>query len=165
MPFTKWRQFMVGQGKGRAAHSGVWKRSTTAVGNVGAGVDDLMSFTLEADGLYKLNQGIRIIAAGISGADGNNKEIVLLFGGTSIFTTGVVTDNDKKWFIEAHVFRTGADTQLAYAWGIADATVKAVTRTALTKDDGAAIIVKCTGETTDTDMIIQQLGIIEALTV
>jgi hypothetical protein len=143
----------------------VWKRSTTTVGNIGTGVDDLMSFTLEANGLYKLNQGIRIVGAGRSGADGNNKEVVLLFGGTSIFSTGVITDNDKAWHIEAYVFRTGASTQVAFAWGIATATVKAVTRTALTKDDSADIIVKWTGETTDTDRVLQDLGLVEALTV
>lgn len=165
MPFVKWRKFLVGTGKARAGFVGLVKQSLTAIGNVGTGEDDLISITLEANVLHRNGQGLRIVAAGRSGANGNNKQIKLKFGGTTIFDSGVVTINDKKWFIEAYVYRTATDVQIAFAWGISDATVIAVQRTALTIDDAAAIIIKCTGEATADNDIIQDMLNVEALTV
>jgi hypothetical protein len=165
MPFAKWRKFMVGQGSGRAGFVGLFKQSTTAVGSVGAGEDNLQSLTLEADALYKNGQAVRITAFGSCAANGNNKTVKLHFGGTSICTTGAIAANDKKWILRALVIRTGSDAQDAIADGQFNDALVIPQFTALTKDDGAAIIVKCTGEATADNDIVQEGMTIEALTV
>lgn len=140
---------------------GLWKQVLTAVGNVGSGEDDLQTTTLEASGFYKNGYTIHVKARGRSGATGNNKTIKLKFGGTTIYTSGAVSDNNKKWSIDAEVYRTAADTQIAFARGLQDATMIAEQRTALTIDDGAAIIVKVTGEATaDNDIICDYLQVV-----
>lgn len=164
----KWRKFLVGPGassKGRAGFVGLQKQALTVVGNVGAGVDDLQSVTLEANTLYKNGQCLRIMAVGRCAANANAKTVILSFGGTTILTTGAVAANDKRWVIEALVWRTAVDTQVAMAWGTFNDVEIAVTRTALTKDDGATQIIKCTGEATATDDIQQDLLSVEVLTV
>lgn len=160
MPFAKWRKFMVGLGRGRAGYVGLWKQAITTVGNVGAGEDDLQTVTCEADGFYKNGQATRIRACGRTAANANGKTFKLYFGGTSILTTGSVAANNKPWWVEALVYRTALDTQVAFAWGTFNDVEIAPQRTALTKDDGASIIVKGTGEATATDDIQQDyLGV------
>ena len=165
MPYYKGhRKFQAGNSpKGRAGLVGLQKVSSVAVGNVGAGVDTLITLTIEKDTLYKNGQALRITAWGSFAANGNNKEVILDVGGTTVSDSGVLTDNDKKWMVEAIVIRTGVDTQDVISRFIHDTAIITLAITALTKDDGADIVVKCTGEATATDDIIQEGMLIEVL--
>lgn len=157
------RVIKAGTGNARAAKGGVILRSVTAVGNIGAGVDDLISLTMPANTLYMNGQGLRIIAYGKFGADGNNKELILAFGGTTIADSGVITPNAKNWYLEALVFRTGVAGQDCIGRMQQDTTMVTPKFTATTIDETAAIIIKLTGETTDTDMIIAEGMFVEVL--
>lgn len=160
MPFVKWRKFQVGASRGRAGFIGLWLQTVTPVGNVGVGADDLQSLTMELASLYKNGQAARIRANGRTAANGNNKTLRLLFGGTAILTTGAIAANNKPWWVEAIVYRTGVDVQVAFAWGVFNDALIVTQRTALTIDDGAAIIVKTEGTgTADNDIQSDRLAI------
>lgn len=157
------RIIQAGRGRGRVGKGGLLTYSLTPVGNIGAGIDDLISLTVPANTLYKNGQGLKIRAWGLMGADGNNKEVVLVFGGTTLITTGVLTTNNKAWYIEAFVFRTSANNQVAIGRGVVDTTQITGNRVSFTKTDTSDIIVKLTGETTTTDMTIATAMFIELL--
>lgn len=164
MPFAKWRQFQSGKGRGRAGFRGLQLLNTTSVGNVGAGEDDLISVTLEADSLHANGQTLEITAWGTCEANGNNKTAKLHFGGTEICTTGAVAANDKRWMLKALVHRTAVAVQKAIAWGTFNDAEVALQRTALTKDETATQIIKVTGEATADNDIICDALMVEVLT-
>jgi hypothetical protein len=137
--------------------------SGTPVGNIGAGVDDLISLTVPANTLYKNGQALRVYAWGLMGADGNNKEIILKFDGTTIIDSGVLTTNNKAWFLEALILRTAAAAQVAFGKMTVDTTPITGLRSSLTKDPTTDLIMKVTGETTTTDMTICTAMLVELL--
>jgi|SRR6185436_11850220 len=164
MPFDLGgRVIQAGKGRGRVGKGGLLTYSLTPVGNIGTGVDDLISLTIPANTFHKNGQGVRIYAWGLMGADGNNKQVILKFGGTTLIDSGVLTTNNKAWFLEAFVFRTGVATQVAFGKMTVDTTPITGLRSSLTIDETAAIIVKLTGETTTTDMTIATAMFIDLL--
>src|SRR6185503_7835339 len=67
-----------------ATVSGRITTNTTAVGNVGGGEDDLMTYSLAANSLATNGQAIHVTAFGTFGANANNKTIKFFFGATSV---------------------------------------------------------------------------------
>jgi hypothetical protein len=89
--------------------------STTAVGNVGGGTDDLMSYPVQANTLNRNGKALRITAWGDFGATANAKLITADFAGTSItFYNG--GSNTGSWKGEVVVVRTGASAQSMSGW-------------------------------------------------
>ena len=79
-------------------------------------------------------------------------------------SSGALATNDKDWFVQAMVTRTGTDTQECVAtYHNETPTTVGPVRTALTIDDGASIIIKCTGEATSNDDILQKGMLVEVL--
>lgn len=156
------RVLQAGVGKGRAGKGGVLAVSTVAVGNVGVGIDDLISLIVPANTLYKTGQGLRITAWGRYGATGNNKQLIMLFGGTTVADGGIVTQNGKAWRIETMIFRTGASAQDSLG-AVGHDTASTRTFVALTKTDTADIIVKMTGEATADNDVLAEGMMIEVL--
>lgn len=132
--------------------------STTQVGNIGGGADDLISYSLAANTLAKDGYNIEIKAWGTYAANANNKTVILYFGGTAIYTTGVIAANDGVWVIDATVTRTGAATQQSIATMISSNTsvVDSATYTVPTETLSATIVIKCTGTATADNDIIQK---------
>jgi hypothetical protein len=135
--------------------------TTTAVGNVGTGEDDLISRTLAANTLDINGKGVRITAWGSKGNTANAKTLKLYFGTTAILTHSLGTSALGNWKIEALVFRTSSNAQ-DY---IADLTGTDTDqeRGVMTETDTAAITVKCTGEATDNNDINHEGLLIEVL--
>lgn len=158
-----YRKIQFGTGRSRVFLGGIHTSSITPVGNITTGVDDLITATLEANALYKNGAGIRITAFGVTAANTNNKEVILVFGGTTILTTGVLAANNKPWWLTAIIQRQAVAVQQSIAWGMANNLIVVPAFTALTKDETSALIIKCTGEATSTDDIIQEGLIIEGL--
>ena len=96
----------------RAYIPGILKTAQTDAGNITTGVDTLHTYslpvTLKADG-----QSIEIETTIACAANGNNKQVILKFGSTTIADTGVLTQNGGYIVIRARVVRTGAATQRA----------------------------------------------------
>ena len=132
--------------------------STTSVGNVGSGADNLITFSIEKNTLQNVGDMLEIIAYGTQAANANNKTIKLVFGSTELFTTGAVASNDKDWELRCQITRTAAATQKIITTLIGDTVL--VTQTASyvsgTEDFTTALTIKCTGEATSNDDIIQQ---------
>ena len=87
----------------------------TAVGNVDTGTDDLQSISLPASFLGENGDSAEIEAFGTFAANANAKTISLLFGSTTLITSGSILQTGGDWNIRAKVIRTGATTQIASA--------------------------------------------------
>jgi hypothetical protein len=132
--------------------------NTTAVGNVGTGEDDLIAFTIPAGAIYAAKKGVRITAWGTTANNANTKTLKLYFGSLAILTTTLTISQAGTWRIDADVFSTGTDAQ-DYSARLAEGG--ATTQTDVeggshTQDDGAAIVIKCTGDATANDDIKQE---------
>jgi len=151
---TGQRTIQVGVGKGRAGKGGIQKVNVTSGASLLAAETILQSAIVEAGSLYKNGQGVRVFAAGKVAANGNDKLVKMYAGASEIFSTGTVAGNDVQWFIEAYIFRTAVDVQLAFARGVLEGGTYSVIRTALTLDDGAdiTITIKGTAATADSDI-------------
>jgi hypothetical protein len=80
----------------------------TTVGNVGAGEDDLCSFTIPANTLSVNGQSIRVRATGQI-ASGQTGVVKIYFGATSISSGSLA--GPERWAFDAIILRTGAATQ------------------------------------------------------
>ena len=142
--------------------------NTTAVGNVGAGEDNLMSYTLPAGKLDLDTKGVRITAWGSMANNVNAKTIKQYFGSVAILTNALTASVGDNWKIESSVHRTGSDAQdyVAQITTVTTALAASIvtSRGNLTQDDGATITIKCTGEAVSDNDIIQEGMIVEFIT-
>jgi len=132
--------------------------NTTAVGNVNTGEDDLITYSVPAGTLAADGDSLEISAWGTFAANANNKTIKIKFGATTILDTGAVAANSGNWVIRATVVRTGAATQQCFATLVTDnATLTDIAKyTTAAETLANAITLKCTGEATTTNDIIQK---------
>lgn len=140
----------VGTGSGTATLIGVVSVNTTAVGNVGAGTDDLMTYTLPANSQSANGKGVRVTAWGSTAAVAGAKTIGAVIGSTVIaahdVSAGAVI---VKWHLVVEILRTGANAQICTASFVYNQTgfggaarTESVTSAEV---DTAAIILKVTG--------------------
>ena len=155
--------FTMGLSTGTAKNIGLANVNTTPVGNVGAGEDNLITYSLPTDALSAAGKGVHITAWGITANNANAKTLKLYFGSV-ILTNSLTGSIAGFWRIEADVFSTGTDAQ-RYAsqlvtTGAAGVALNDIESGTLTENDGAAITIKCTGEAVDNNDIIQQAQIV-----
>lgn len=125
--------------------------NTTAVGNIGAGEDTLITYSLPATTLYQAGKGVRITAWGTTANNSNPKTIKMYFGSTVILTTALTISQVGVWRAVAEVYSTGSSAQTYISdlnQGGATTIVDAEQGTA-SETDTAAIVIKCTGTVTD----------------
>jgi len=139
---------------------------TTPVGNVGAGEDDLQTYSLPAKSLYKTGSAVRIRAWGTTANNVNAKTVKLYFGSTAILTYSLTISQAGKWKIEALVAKTGSNAQkyeseLLEMWGSTEA--HDMEFGTATETDTSAIIIKCTGEGTNDNDIVQEGMLVEVM--
>lgn len=132
--------------------------NTTAVGNVDAGEDDLITYALPANALSANGKGVRIQAWGTAANNANAKTLKLYFGSQIIETFTLTVSQVDTWSIEAVVYRTGSSTQDWKSRLIQAGTASAVDVEigTATQTDTAAITIKCTGEGVATNDIVQE---------
>ena len=136
---------------------GVLSTNTTSVGNVGAGEDDLITYSMDRDTSRNDGDIIEVIAYGTFAANANNKEVKMYFGSTEIFATGANAINDGSWVIKATITRTDSDAQQIITDGNSNSSLaRNATYTSGTEDFTTALTIKCTGEATANDDIVQQ---------
>lgn len=133
-------------------------QNTTAVGNVGSGEDNLITYTLDDNTLSVDGDYITITAFGTTGANNNNKTIKLYLGSTVLFSTGAVASNNKDWEIKSTIIRTGSATQKCTTSYNGDIIL--VTETAnylsATEDLTTQLTIKCTGEGSSNNDVTQE---------
>lgn len=136
---------------------------TTQVGNVGAGEDDLMTYTLPAGTLSQDGYGIRFLMAGSTAANANNKTIKLYWDGASAGALVNGTHNNLDWLVEGMIIRTGATAQIVHGRGQVNAGVAYLVTTTDAATLSGAVILKLTGEATANDDIVQNLMLVEMI--
>jgi len=157
----------MGTGSGSAVAIGTAHVNTTAVGNVGAGTDDLMSYSLPANSLSSNGKGLRVTCWGTAPVNAALKTLSFLFGGTSIFSGSLdPTANAVTWRIDVLIFRTGASTQdinfaVTESSGIFQAQRQACIQTTAAETDTSAITIKCTALGTSNNDVVQEGMLVE----
>jgi hypothetical protein len=136
--------------------------NTTEVGNVGAGEDDLITYTVPADTLTSAGQFLHISASGQFAASANNKRLRAKFGATTLFDSGALAITAASdWTLEGWIIRTGAATQEAYVeFQCSDATVPADAQYSTPAETlSGTSVLKLTGEATaDNDIVHKTLA-------
>jgi hypothetical protein len=133
--------------------------NTTAVGNVGTGEDDLITYSLTAATLANAGDAVEVTAFGTFAGNSNAKQVKLKFGATTLLATGSsALLNGGAWQITARILRTGAATQIATAGfnGNVSVVTTTATYTEPTETLSGAITIKCTGEATANNDVIQK---------
>jgi len=130
--------------------------STTSVGNVGTGEDDLISTTIPASLLAKTNDVLEVEALFTFAANANAKTVKLYFGSTAIYSSGAQNQNGGSLLVRARIVRTGAATQITFANAVGSASSLYGTEcqtAAPTETLSSTVVVKATGEaTSDNDI-------------
>lgn len=88
--------------------------STSSVGNVGVGEDDLATYSVPGNSLVTNGQALQFMIAGTIATNVNAKRIRVKFGGSTIFDTGaagIPISAAIDWTIKGMIVRTGATTQ------------------------------------------------------
>jgi len=138
--------------------------NTTAVGNAGSGEDNLITYSLPANALYKTASAVRIKAWGTTDNNANAKTLKLYFGTTVVLTYSLTANQAGLWEIEAIVGKTGSNTQDYHSrlLEVPNDQVDIEQGTAA-ETDTAAITIKCTGEATANGDIVQNGMLVEIL--
>lgn len=148
----------AGTGTGRPRIGGTLDINVTAVGNVDAGTDDLMTYALPANSLSANLKAVRVTARGTTANNGNAKTLTFNVGSQTVLTTSLTASIAGQWEILVYIVRTGTGTQDISARLLQGATVIIDQEfTAGTQDETAAITLKCTGAATTTNDIVQEL--------
>jgi len=135
--------------------------NTTAVGNVGSGEDNLMTYAVAAGLLGTDGWGLEVLAGFVCANNANNKTIKLYFGATAVVTLGASAFTDEHAVIRATIIRTGAATQVAIGESINRSTAWAKGfYTAPTETLSGAITIKATGSATSDNDISQKLMLV-----
>lgn len=133
---------------------------TTQTGNVGVGEDDLDSVTLGASALASDGMYIKVRAWGTFANNSNTKTLKLYFGATAIITVTLATGLSGSWVLDAEVVRTGATTQKAITTSIYNSSglgsVHHMELASPAETLSSSVVVKCTGEGTDDNDIVQE---------
>lgn len=136
------------------------KSDVSTIGNVGTGVDNLLSFSIGANVLANNGDYAEFDAFGEFENNANNKELKIVYGATTIFATGAVafgTAGLANWRVNAKIVRTGVNSQkcIVTFW-CNDSSVNFLQQiTTSAEDMTAAKTIQFTGEATATDDIIQ----------
>ena len=148
--------------QGSNTHPLTTNADITAVGNVGAGEDDLMTYSLPASFLSTNGDSMYFEAAGTVANNANAKRIRVKFGATTILDTGaagIAVATAYDWVVRGRVVRTGAATQDIYCSFVAGTTLNFSDFTTATETLSGAVTFKLTGEATSNNDIVQELMI------
>ena len=139
---------------------GLLYSSTTTVGNIGGGTDDLITYSMPKNTMHNNTDVLEIIAFGTYANNTNDKTLSLYFDGTLIYSTTVKKPNNTSWQLTCRIMRITATTQKVTVSYAGEALGGAINTayTATTVDLTIANIIKCTGLSggSATNDIVQQ---------
>lgn len=134
-------------------------QQSLAVGNVGAGPDDLMpACVVQGNRVHSNNLGLTITVGGTTAANANNKQILLTYAGTTIFDTGAVAANAQEWFIKCETIKGTPDGMSIFCVGnlLADTSAKTIYTLAMVDENIANEVQVIAQTATATDDIVQR---------
>ena len=140
---------------------GILDASTSNVGNVGVGTDDLIVYTMPANTFNTAGRVIHFHARGTMADNATSKTINLVFGGTTMVAEVPTVSNDIHWWGDATIIAVGANSQEWVATigyealdGSPVAALTAQDSGAMSITTSAAIDIKCTAVgSADNDVI------------
>lgn len=126
---------------------GLLYSSTTTVGNITGGEDDLISYSLPRNTMHNDTDVLEIIAFGIYANNSHDKTLKFYFDGTLVYTTAIKTPQNTAWQITCRIMRITATTQKVIVSYSGEALGGAVNAfyTVTTVDLTVKNIIKCTG--------------------
>ncbi|MCI0353076.1 MAG: hypothetical protein L0Z53_26955, partial [Acidobacteriales bacterium] len=132
--------------------------NTTAVGNVGAGEDDLITFSVPANTLATNGDYLEARFFGTFAGNANNKRVRVKFGATTLFDATALAFNGADWSVTVTIVRTGATTQKATATFVSSSSLLVASTDYTTPAEtlSGAVTIKCTGEATADNDIVQE---------
>lgn len=138
--------------------------NTTAVGNVGTGEDNLITYSIPAATVNTNGDTIKWRGAGTFANSVNTKRLRAYLGASLLFDTGVLAITlASDWSIEGEIIRTGATTQKAVTTLRSSDTgvTVAIDYTTPGETLANALTLKLTGEATADNDIVQELLVID----
>lgn len=143
----------------QVAVSGNLKSNVTDAGNVGAGEDDLMTYTIPAGLLITNGDYLEFTMTFTFAANANNKQVKIYYGGTTIYASGAQAQNDGMMQVKGSIIRTGATTQRITFDQDNNTTLFTDVAGYTTAGEtlSGTVILKATGEATSNDDIVQRL--------
>lgn len=152
---------------GQANVGGTLHVSTTGVGNVGGGEDNLITpFSLQASSLIATGRCIKVTAFGTAANNATGKTLKAYWGSAVVGTTAITASVASTWEATYRVCRTGVSTQDAFYsfQESGDATsLHDLEFTSPTQTETGAIDIKFTGTAGANDDIRQELLVVEYL--
>jgi len=142
---------------------------TTDVGNVGAGEDNLMTYTLRGGTMAFNGEAIRVTAWGRWGANNNEKLLRAYFGSTSILlTVAGHIPNAGGWKAQFEIVRTGATSQILIGHnttreGVGSSFNFVPDEATPAETLAGPVVIKMTGAATSDNDIVQKGMIVEYL--
>jgi hypothetical protein len=133
------------------ALGGVLNVNTTTTGNVGAGEDDLITYSIPAAQMSVNGDSIDFDMAGTFAATVNAKRLRVYFGATAIFDSTSLVLNGLAWRVHGKIIRTGAATQKATIEATVGGTLLSAVNSTITQYTtpgetlSGAVIIKATG--------------------
>lgn len=161
-----------GTGATTGALGGAINVNTTAVGNVGAGEDNLMTYAVGANTLSANGRGLRIRASGTLANNATAKTLKFHFGATAITLIPAATVNiaNHVWHSDVTVIRTAAAVEYMEGYAIAGlgngsggSLSYQVSTAAPAEDTTAEITLKYTGEGGADNDIVQSMMVVEVI--
>ena len=131
----------------------------TAVGNVGVGEDNLISYALPANALNANGKAVEIHAWGSTANNANAKTLKVYFGSQLVLTNALTAGSANRWSVRATVVRTGASAEDWVAELVETGTGNSDIEVGTAAESTAGgITIKCTGEATaDNDIVNEGL--------
>lgn len=133
------------------AMGGTLDVNTTTTGNVGAGEDNLITYSVPAAQMSVNKDSIEFDCAGTFAATVNSKTLKVYFGSTAIFNSSSLVLNGIAWRVHGRVVRTGAATQKATVEATIGGTLLSAVNSTVTQYTtpaetlSGAVTFKCTG--------------------
>jgi hypothetical protein len=133
--------------------------NTTDVGNVGAGVDDLITYTIPAGKLATNGDYLEFTMTFVFAANANSKQVQVIYGGTTVYASGAQAQNDGTMEIRGTIIRTGAATQKITFHEINNGTLFTDYADYVTAAEtlSGTVVLKATGEGVNTGDITQKI--------
>jgi len=131
-------------------------------GNVGAGEDNLQTFSVPAGTLAYDGDSLVVDMTFTCAANVNNKQFKAYFGATAVYASGTVAANGDTLSLRMVVVRTGAATQRAWVMASSSNSSFAVSGFATpTETLSGAVVVKATGQATVDNDCVQKASTVE----
>lgn len=134
--------------------------NTTGVGNIGAGEDDLITYSVVGNTLAVDGDYLTFEAAGTFATSINNKRVRVKFGSTTLFDSGALAiTTASDWTARGTIIRTSSTTfRAAIELSTSSATLTASSDYSTgTETLSGALTLKFTGEATANDDVRQEL--------